>query len=173
MASVLIGNICVIQREPFNDSSTGSHVGFFIGGDPRDGYVALLGGNQNNSVCRKWFVGIEPTPRSEPPRAEPTARQRGASVAAPPPDRCRARARPEWPPRPGGEVATNRANPKGLRVSRDRHLERPKVRPARTVAARRGFRAAPSALAPSLPVAVRGSRHRRAVNLIRRSASRS
>jgi uncharacterized protein (TIGR02594 family) len=60
MASVLIGNICVIQREPFNDSSTGSHVGFFIGGNPREGYVALLGGNQNNSVCRKWFVGIEP-----------------------------------------------------------------------------------------------------------------
>jgi hypothetical protein len=22
-------------------------------------YLALLGGYQNNSVCRKWFVGIE------------------------------------------------------------------------------------------------------------------
>jgi uncharacterized protein (TIGR02594 family) len=55
------GAICVIKREPFNDSSTGSHVGFYIGGSPREGYVALLGGNQNNSVCRKWFVGLEPT----------------------------------------------------------------------------------------------------------------
>ncbi|HVZ31010.1 MAG TPA: TIGR02594 family protein, partial [Polyangiaceae bacterium] len=54
------GSICVIKREPFNDSSSGSHVGFYIGGDAREGYVALLGGNQNNSVCRKWFVGIEP-----------------------------------------------------------------------------------------------------------------
>lgn len=54
------GAICVIRREPFNDSSSGSHVGFFIGGEPKEGYVALLGGNQNNSVCRKWFVGIEP-----------------------------------------------------------------------------------------------------------------
>jgi hypothetical protein len=55
------GSICVIKREPFNDSSTGSHVGFYIAGDPREGYVALLGGNQNNSVCRKWFVGVEPS----------------------------------------------------------------------------------------------------------------
>ena len=55
-----IGSICVIKREPFNDSSTGSHVGFYIAGDPREGYVALLGGNQNNSVCRKWFLGIDP-----------------------------------------------------------------------------------------------------------------
>jgi uncharacterized protein (TIGR02594 family) len=59
-ASVETGAICVIKREPFNDSSTGSHVGFYIGGEPREGYVALLGGNQNNRVCRKWFVGIEP-----------------------------------------------------------------------------------------------------------------
>jgi hypothetical protein len=58
--SVQAGAICVIKREPFNDSSTGSHVGFYIGGEPREGYVALLGGNQNNSVCRKWFVGIDP-----------------------------------------------------------------------------------------------------------------
>jgi len=59
-SSTAAGSICVIKREPFSDSSTGSHVGFYIGGDPREGYVALLGGNQNNSVCRKWFVGIEP-----------------------------------------------------------------------------------------------------------------
>jgi uncharacterized protein (TIGR02594 family) len=58
--SVLIGNIRVIQREPFNDSSSGWHVGFYIAGDPREGYVALLGGNQNSSACRKWFAGIEP-----------------------------------------------------------------------------------------------------------------
>jgi uncharacterized protein (TIGR02594 family) len=54
------GAITVIYREPFNDSASGFHVGFYVGGSPRDGYVALLGGNQNNSVCRKWFVGIEP-----------------------------------------------------------------------------------------------------------------
>jgi uncharacterized protein (TIGR02594 family) len=59
--STATGSICVIKREPFNDSSTGSHVGFYIAGDPREGYVALLGGNQNNSVCRKWFVGVEPS----------------------------------------------------------------------------------------------------------------
>ena len=59
-SSTATGAICVIKREPFSDSSTGSHVGFYIGGDPREGYVALLGGNQNNCVCRKWFVGIEP-----------------------------------------------------------------------------------------------------------------
>lgn len=58
--SVVDGNICVIHREPFSDSSSGWHVGFFIGGDPREGYVLLLGGNQDNSVCRKWFVGIDP-----------------------------------------------------------------------------------------------------------------
>jgi hypothetical protein len=57
---VVAGNICVIQREPFNDSSSGWHVGFYLGGDRREGYVALLGGNQNNSVCRKWFMGIDP-----------------------------------------------------------------------------------------------------------------
>jgi uncharacterized protein (TIGR02594 family) len=55
----LIGNICVIEREPFGDSGTGWHVGFFLAGDPRAGYVALLGGNQGNSVCRRWFVGLK------------------------------------------------------------------------------------------------------------------
>lgn len=33
--SVLEGNICVIHREPFSDSSSGWHVGFYIGGDPK------------------------------------------------------------------------------------------------------------------------------------------
>jgi uncharacterized protein (TIGR02594 family) len=41
--NTVTGSICVIKREPFNDSSSGSHVGFYIGGDPREGYVALLG----------------------------------------------------------------------------------------------------------------------------------
>jgi uncharacterized protein (TIGR02594 family) len=54
----LIGNICVIQRETFSDSSSGWHVGFYIGGDPNAGYAALLGGNQGNSVCRRWYAGF-------------------------------------------------------------------------------------------------------------------
>jgi len=58
--SVVDGNICVIYREPFSDSSSGWHVGFYIGGAPLEGYVLLLGGNQDNSVCRKWFLGIDP-----------------------------------------------------------------------------------------------------------------
>jgi uncharacterized protein (TIGR02594 family) len=57
-----VGAITVIYREPFNDSSTGYHVGFLIGGNRREGYVCLLGGNQNNSVCRKWFIGIDDHP---------------------------------------------------------------------------------------------------------------
>lgn len=60
-----IGAICVIKRDPFEDSpGTGWHVGFFIGGSSADGYVALLGGNQRNTVCRKWFVGIDPGPET-------------------------------------------------------------------------------------------------------------
>jgi uncharacterized protein (TIGR02594 family) len=55
-----VGAICAIYRDPFGDSSSGNHVGFYIGGSPDDGYVALLGGNQDNKVCRKWFVGIDP-----------------------------------------------------------------------------------------------------------------
>lgn len=55
-----IGAVCTIYRDPFSDSSSGNHVGFYIGGDQEAGYVALLGGNQDNKVCRKWFVGIEP-----------------------------------------------------------------------------------------------------------------
>ena len=56
-----VGAICSIYRDPFSDSSSGNHVGFYIGGDADAGYVALLGGNQDNRVCRKWFVGIEPS----------------------------------------------------------------------------------------------------------------
>jgi uncharacterized protein (TIGR02594 family) len=60
-----VGAICVIKRDPFEDSpGTGWHVGFFIGGSSADGYVALLGGNQRNTVCRKWFVGIHPGPQT-------------------------------------------------------------------------------------------------------------
>jgi uncharacterized protein (TIGR02594 family) len=55
-----VGAVCTIFREPFGDSGSGWHVGFFIGGSSADGYVALLGGNQGNKVCRKWFIGIEP-----------------------------------------------------------------------------------------------------------------
>jgi uncharacterized protein (TIGR02594 family) len=55
---LLIGNICVIQRETFSDSSSGWHVGFYIGGDPNAGYAALLGGNQGNKVCRRWYAGF-------------------------------------------------------------------------------------------------------------------
>lgn len=55
-----VGAVCTIFREPFGDSSSGWHVGFFIGGSSDDGYVGLLGGNQGNKVCRKWFIGIEP-----------------------------------------------------------------------------------------------------------------
>ena len=50
--------IALIQREPFGDSGSGWHVGFFLAGDPKAGYVALLGGNQRNRVCRRWFVGL-------------------------------------------------------------------------------------------------------------------
>jgi uncharacterized protein (TIGR02594 family) len=55
----MTGNICVIEREPFGDSGSGWHVGFFLAGDPKAGYVALLGGNQGNRVCRRWFVGLK------------------------------------------------------------------------------------------------------------------
>jgi uncharacterized protein (TIGR02594 family) len=55
----MTGNICVIQREPFGDSGSGWHVGFFLAGDPKAGYVDLLGGNQGNRVCRRWFVGLK------------------------------------------------------------------------------------------------------------------
>lgn len=55
-----LGAICLIQREPFGDSGSGWHIGFFVGGKPEEGYVALLGGNQDQKVCRKWFIGIEP-----------------------------------------------------------------------------------------------------------------
>jgi uncharacterized protein (TIGR02594 family) len=51
------GAICVIYRKPFSDSASGWHVGFWIGGPPQA--PILLGGNQNNSVCRKQFLGIE------------------------------------------------------------------------------------------------------------------
>jgi uncharacterized protein (TIGR02594 family) len=54
------GAICVIEREPFGDSGSGFHIGFLVQGRAEDGYVALLGGNQDNKVCIKWFVGIEP-----------------------------------------------------------------------------------------------------------------
>jgi hypothetical protein len=55
----MVGNVCIIEREPFNDSSSGWHVGFYIGGEPNAGYAALLGGNQGNSVCRRWYVGFK------------------------------------------------------------------------------------------------------------------
>lgn len=55
-----IGSICTIYRDPFSDSASGWHVGFFIAGSSADGYLALLGGNQDNRVCRKWMVGIDP-----------------------------------------------------------------------------------------------------------------
>jgi uncharacterized protein (TIGR02594 family) len=55
---LMIGNICVIHRDKFSDSSSGWHVGFYIGGNPSAGYAALLGGNQGNSVCRRWYVGF-------------------------------------------------------------------------------------------------------------------
>jgi uncharacterized protein (TIGR02594 family) len=55
---LLIGNICIIQRDTFSDSSSGWHVGFYIGGDPNAGYAALLGGNQGNRVCRRWYAGF-------------------------------------------------------------------------------------------------------------------
>jgi uncharacterized protein (TIGR02594 family) len=58
---LMLGNICVIQRETFGDSSSGWHVGFYIGGDPNAGYVALLGGNQGNKVCRRWYAGFKQT----------------------------------------------------------------------------------------------------------------
>jgi uncharacterized protein (TIGR02594 family) len=51
------GAICIIYRKPFSDSASGWHVGFWIGGPPQA--PILLGGNQNNKVCRKQFVGIE------------------------------------------------------------------------------------------------------------------
>lgn len=51
------GAICVLYRKPFSDSASGWHVGFWIGGAPQ--VPILLGGNQNNRVCRKQFLGIE------------------------------------------------------------------------------------------------------------------
>lgn len=55
---LMIGSICVIRRKAFSDSSSGWHVGFYIGGDPKAGYAALLGGNQGNAVCRRWYAGF-------------------------------------------------------------------------------------------------------------------
>jgi uncharacterized protein (TIGR02594 family) len=51
------GAIAVLYRKPFNDSATGWHVGFWIGGAPA--FPALLGGNQDNRVGRKQFYGLE------------------------------------------------------------------------------------------------------------------
>ena len=48
-----VGAITVLYRPPFSDTASGWHIGFWIGG-PR-GAPILLGGNQNNSVCRKQF----------------------------------------------------------------------------------------------------------------------
>lgn len=49
-----VGAITVLYRPPFSDSASGWHVGFWIGGAPSA--PILLGGNQNNSVCRKQFI---------------------------------------------------------------------------------------------------------------------
>lgn len=56
LSGPVVGAIAVLYRPPFNDSASGWHVGFWIGGAP--GAPVLLGGNQNNSVCRKQFIDI-------------------------------------------------------------------------------------------------------------------
>jgi uncharacterized protein (TIGR02594 family) len=52
-----VGAIAVLYRPPFNDSASGWHVGFWIGGPP--GAPILLGGNQDQRVKRKQFIGID------------------------------------------------------------------------------------------------------------------
>jgi uncharacterized protein (TIGR02594 family) len=51
-----VGCVTVIYRPPFSDSSSGWHVGFYVGGPP-DAPV-LLGGNQGNSVCVSQYYDL-------------------------------------------------------------------------------------------------------------------
>lgn len=51
-----LGAITVIHRTPFQDTSTGWHVGFYVGGPPDA--PALLGGNQGNRVCVSQFYDL-------------------------------------------------------------------------------------------------------------------
>jgi uncharacterized protein (TIGR02594 family) len=51
-----VGAIAVIHRTPFDDSSSGWHVGFYVGG-PKDAPV-LLGGNQGNKVCFSQYFDL-------------------------------------------------------------------------------------------------------------------
>lgn len=52
-----VGAITVIYRTPFGDSSSGWHVGFYVGGPPDA--PALLGGNQNNMVCFSQYYDLK------------------------------------------------------------------------------------------------------------------
>lgn len=52
-----VGAITILNRPPFNDTASGWHIGFWIGGP--SGAPILLGGNQNNSVCRKQFIDLD------------------------------------------------------------------------------------------------------------------
>jgi uncharacterized protein (TIGR02594 family) len=52
-----VGAVTVIFRTPFGDSSSGWHVGFYVGGPP-DAPV-LLGGNQGNSVCFSQYFDLD------------------------------------------------------------------------------------------------------------------
>lgn len=52
-----VGAITVIYRTPFGDSSSGWHVGFYVGGPPDA--PALLGGNQNNSVSFSQYYDLK------------------------------------------------------------------------------------------------------------------
>lgn len=54
-----LGAITIIHRTPFQDTSSGWHVGFYIGGPPDA--PALLGGNQGNRVGFSQFFDLDTT----------------------------------------------------------------------------------------------------------------
>lgn len=61
-----VGAITVIYRTPFQDTSTGWHVGFYVGGAPDA--PALLGGNQGNKVGFSQYFDLKDYYYRWPPR---------------------------------------------------------------------------------------------------------
>lgn len=60
-----VGAITVIHRTPFGDSSSGWHVGFYVGGPPDAPY--LLGGNQGNAVKFSQYYDLDEVHYRWPP----------------------------------------------------------------------------------------------------------